>query len=144
MTEQNNEWRVTVEPLAVDAAMERHGFGLLDPYLELVWLPVLGPTSAMLLRWIGYRWTKGAQLIDISRQELAAALGVGKSDRLLRSIGRCQQYGAIESYRKTADVLEIRMVPKIPPIRQSQLERLAERGATTAVSYHTHRLNQTS
>ncbi len=55
-------------------------FPLGHPYLEVFWLPVVGPTSTAVLRWTD-RTVTPAGTLTVAQAELAAALGLGATSR---------------------------------------------------------------
>lgn len=74
------------------------GIAPTDPYLEWCWTPVAGPTTVALIRRVA-ELTAAEGEARLPVQELGRLLGLGTSDtpthndKLLRSMGRAEQYG---------------------------------------------------
>lgn len=68
---------------------------LTHPYVETFWLPVLGPTSTLLLRHVGARAAAGR--FETSVADLSASLGLGSStgrnSSTIRSLNRLERFG---------------------------------------------------
>jgi hypothetical protein len=61
----------------VDAALDRVGFPLDHPYIENVWLPVLGPTSVLMLRRAGSLLAENPNGVRLDLMELSRSFGLG-------------------------------------------------------------------
>jgi hypothetical protein len=71
----------TVIVPASDPVIDRVGFPLTHRYVEACWLPVLGPTSLALLRYVGHQFDEavhGTRGFAMPTLELARQLGVGR------------------------------------------------------------------
>jgi len=100
-----------------DPLDEAIGFPLLDPYIELVYGSILGPTSIQLLRMLDRMHRPGTHtLVDIA--ETAAALGV-KCPVARRSLGRLQRFGVAR-----VDGTTIVLRSHLTPVDGETLERL--------------------
>ena len=115
--------RITVVPW-VDPVVEARGFDPHSPYLELVWLPVIGPSTAWLLRRLvaGLRVHPEGYPVDLA--ELAAALGLSASTArrspVQRSLQRLIQFHLAREVRP--GVVGVRR--KVGPVTAGQLARL--------------------
>lgn len=72
----------------LDATLDRVGFPLDHPYVEFVWLPVLGPTSVLLLRRAGALLDAHPNGVRVNLVELSQAFGLGPRDGAREEIGR--------------------------------------------------------
>jgi hypothetical protein len=81
----------------IDPVVEAHGFGPLSQYVEVCWLPTLGPTSTLAYRRLGC-WAEaqpeGSEIDDV---DLAVSLGLGeglgRNSLIARSLGRLVRFG---------------------------------------------------
>src|SRR3954471_12957510 len=76
----------------VDEQVEAHGFGPRSMYVEMCWLPILGPTSTWLYRRLG-SWTEfNPDGLTVNLTEVATGLGlgsgIGPNSPLMRSLDR--------------------------------------------------------
>ena len=60
-----------------DPVVESSGFDALSPYVELFWLPVLGPSATLLLRRLATGLRAKPEGFDLQLDEAAQALGLG-------------------------------------------------------------------
>jgi hypothetical protein len=60
--------------------VHRAGFPLDNPYLEQCWIPVLGPSSVLLLRRVPWLW-RDATPAEVDVAELGAQLGLRRGGR---------------------------------------------------------------
>ena len=119
-----------------DPRVQRIGFDLNDPYVELCWGPVVGPTATLLLRRLPVLWIERVPAV-ITHGELSRSLGLGassgKSSRLMHSIDRLVRYRlarwegdhTLEVYRQ-APGLEHRQVARLPDWSVRAHERLLD------------------
>jgi hypothetical protein len=69
-----------------------------DPYLELCWLPVVGPSTIALVRHVAHLTSSGAEA-HIQMSDLGRQLGLGtvdlptRNNKLVRTLGRAEQFG---------------------------------------------------
>lgn len=108
-----------------DAVVERVGFDACGDYVELFWLPIIGPTSTWLLRRLAITAVLHPQGMSIDATTLAQSLGLGydTSSRgsLARSLHRLTIFGLA---RVHGPRVEIRSV--VPPLTLKHLARLPE------------------
>lgn len=105
-----------------DPVVESAGFAIDDPYIEMFWLPVLGPTATWLARRLASGLTHSPQSNEYTCDmvDLALALGVsythGRHNPFARALHRCVMFGvsqniAVEPIRTIA----VRTIlPRIP------------------------------
>lgn len=113
-----------ISPVAhPDPRIHRAGFPLDDPYLERCWLPILGPTSVLLLRRMPVLW-RDDPAVGVPVDELAVALGlghkVGGQSPLFRTLDRLARFNF--AYRVKDNQLDV--YTEVPPLNTRQLESL--------------------
>jgi hypothetical protein len=107
----------------VDELVEAHGFGPRSMYVEVCYLPVLGPTATWLYRRLG-SWVEfhpeglAVDLIDLS-VGLGLGEGLGRNSLIARSLGRLARFGAVD-WR--GDFLAVRRA--LAPLPERHLSRL--------------------
>ena len=125
--EQNHE-ELKPELLVVpweDPIVESQGFGPRSMYVEMCWLPVLGPSATWLYRRLG-SWAEynpdGVQvdLIDIS-VSLGLGEGLGRNSMIARTLSRLARYGAI----RWAGRDEIQVRRALAPLPEKLASRLS-------------------
>jgi len=113
----------TISPLA-DSVVEAVGFPVHHAYVELLWLPVIGPSTAWLLRRLG-SWAEACpdgvtvQLADLAGW-LGISAGAGASSTVQRSLRRLVRFGLASWHGQR---LEVRTM--VPPISERHLRRLS-------------------
>jgi len=111
-----------------DPFVDRVGFPVRDPYLELVWLPVVGPSVAWATRCLGaWATAAGSDGVEVPLVELAEALGLSRNSLsrnapLQRTLARMVRFGLAEW---PDSILRVRAV--VPPVAQRHLARLSPR-----------------
>ena len=80
-----------------DPVVEAHGYCITDPYVEMFWLPVLGPTATWLLRRFSFGLIEQPNGVTLDIHDLARSLGVayspGKHNSFTRALQRCTMFG---------------------------------------------------
>lgn len=108
-----------------DTVVERVGFDACGDYVELFWLPVIGPTSTWLLRRLAVMVVLHPEGFSLDTSSTAQSLGLGPNansqSSLVRSLQRLSIFGLV---RLTRDRVEVRTV--VPPLTMKQLARLPE------------------
>ena len=108
-----------------DPRVHRAGFELDGPYLERCWLPVIGPSSVLLLRRMPHLWQRGAS-VAVPVSELANALGLGggtaKNSPVWRTADRLVRF----RFAAWATPRELEVYSEIAPLPQRYLDRLPE------------------
>src|SRR5688500_366759 len=103
--------------------VHRAGFALDDPYLERCWLPVLGPTSVLLLRRMPILWQRDPA-IGVPVDELAVALGLGagtgRHSPVWRTIDRLARFNF--AYRVSDNQVDV--YTEAPPLNARHLASL--------------------
>ena len=138
---------VIIQPVAhPDPRVHRAGFPLDDPYLERCWLPVLGPTSVLLLRRMPVLW-RDDPAVGVPVDELSTALGLGhgtgRHSPVWRTIDRLARFNF--AYRVTDNQIDV--YTEVPPLNTRHLAMLpASVGAAheELLSAHLERLGLTT
>lgn len=106
----------------VDPVVDRFGFSVADPYVELVWLPVIGPSATWMLRRLDAWLPEIESVIEIDLSELGQMLGLGSStgagSSVQRTMRRLVRFG-LADWRGT-----LRVRGAVPPLPGRQLTRL--------------------
>jgi GNAT superfamily N-acetyltransferase len=110
------EWR--------DSSLAEAGVDPRSCYVEMFWLPALGPSTTWLLRRLADRLDAEPDGFDLALDETARGLGLGWSDSrhapLRRAIERCVRYGLAR--RDSPRLLSVRR--RLPPVPRRHLLRL--------------------
>ena len=108
----------------VDPTVDRIGFPVLDPYVELAWLPVIGPSATWMLRRLDSWLPNPSSRVEIDLSELGQMLGLGSSvspwSSVQRTMGRLVRFGLAD----WSGVLRVR--GSVPPLSSRHLERMPE------------------
>jgi hypothetical protein len=80
---------LTIEKLD-DPVLDSHGQHVTSRYVEVFWLPVLGPTSLWLLRHCSFHTEHGPYTVDARTlgRSLGVGAGPGRHNPLIRSLDR--------------------------------------------------------
>jgi hypothetical protein len=117
-----------------DPVVESSGFDALSPYVELFWLPVLGPSATLLLRRLVAGLRARPNGYDLQLDEAAQALGLGgvggRRSPFRRAILRCTRYGVARhlgddrlAVRRRLTALPERQLRRLPGSLQAQHHR---------------------
>ena len=106
-----------------DPAVQAVGFPVHDPYVELLWLLLIGPFTTRLVRRLGW-WAEACpDGVTVQLAELAGWLGIGSSvgtsSTVQRSLRRLVRFG-LASWDGH---LAVRTV--LPPLSERHLQRLS-------------------
>jgi hypothetical protein len=106
-----------------DPVVETVGLPVHHAYVELLWLPVIGPSTTWMLRRLG-SWAEACpDGVTVQLEELAGGLGIGSSigasSTVQRSLRRLVRFGLATWH----DQLAVRAV--VPPLSERQLRRLS-------------------
>lgn len=114
----------------VDPVVDLNGHPVNDPYIEMFWLPVLGPTATWLFR----RLVSGVLdnndgFFDIDMGELARSIGVahtnGRHNPFARALQRCTMFGVAQTIAlQPVQTVAVRRF--LPTLAQRHLHRLPE------------------
>jgi hypothetical protein len=112
-----------------DALIERSGYPVDHPYVEMFWLPVLGPTATWLARRLVGGLHTAPEGYDCDVAEMARALGVsyspGRNNPFARALQRCAMFGVSQQIAiEPVHTIAVRTV--LPRIPQRHLARLPE------------------
>lgn len=112
-----------LEPVAhPDPRVHRAGFALDDPYLERCWLPVLGPTSVLMLRRMPILWQRDPA-VGVPVEEFATVLGLGGTGRhspVWRTIDRLARFNFANRVAEN----HVEVYTEVPPLGQRHLASL--------------------
>ncbi len=110
----------------VDPVADPHGLHPCSRYVELYWLPVIGPSTTWLLRRLSYGLDVHGQGFDLDLAETARSLGLGermgKNSPFRKAIVRLGTFGLARGHGP--DGLSVRTV--VPPLPLRHLSRLPE------------------
>ena len=106
---------------------ETHGavawFPVDHPYVEALWLPVLGPSSLFMLRRFG-RWLAATPAgVDVSLSELSGSLGLGWSSGPNSAVQRTMRRLVMFGMGRWDGELAVRLF--VPPVSDRMLQPLA-------------------
>ncbi len=108
-----------------DAAEELCGHEVRSRYVERFWLPVLGPSTVVLMRHLAELFDRAPSGTVINLTETARALGLGerpgKNAPLRRTIARAVDFGAAQLGDQRLFVRRY-----LPPLSPRQVARLPE------------------
>jgi hypothetical protein len=107
-----------------DALVEEHGYAIDDPYIEMFWLPILGPTATWLIRRLAGGLQHDADGYIVDMVDLARGIGVnytpGRHNPFARALSRCTMFGAAQqiAVRSVLPQLPARHLSRLPhPLR---------------------------
>lgn len=108
-----------------DPVVERVGFDACGDYVELFWLPIIGPTATLLLRRLATSAILHPAQCALSTIELAASMGLGSDTgprgSLARSVHRLVIFGFARMANRRITVRTV-----VPPLTLKHLARLPE------------------
>lgn len=113
----------------VDPVVDHKGFNVNDPYIEMFWLPVLGPTAT----WLYRRMVSGVLTQDdgfiADTAELARSIGVaytqGRHNPFARALYRCIMFGTAQQVA-THPMQTIAVRRSLPLLPHRHLARLPD------------------
>lgn len=112
-----------ITPLS-DPVIDLLGHDLRSTYVERFWLPILGPTTTLLLRRLAAGLDEQPEGFDLPLLDTAAALGLGnkggRNAPFLRAIARSSKFKITQSAGPGA--LAVRR--RVAPLNRTQSERL--------------------
>ena len=88
----------------VDPLVDRLGFDVFDPYVEVAWLPVIGPSATWMLRRLHSWLPDDSTRIEVDLSELGLLLGLGHGVTPCSSVNSTLSRSVIMS----SDVLSLR------------------------------------
>jgi hypothetical protein len=110
-----------------DPVVETQGYAVDDPYIEMFWLPILGPTATWLARRLvsGLLHQPEGYVCEVT--ELAQALGVsytqGRHNPFARALHRCSMFG-VSQYVALEPVYTVSVRTVLPHLPVRHLARL--------------------
>ena len=109
----------------VDPVVDARGHPAGSPYVELFWLPVLGPSATFLLRRLSLYLDMFPEGLSMDLSELSCQLGLGRPESrhaaLPRAIDRCVRFGLAR--RPGANRLAVRRI--LGPLPAQRVNRLS-------------------
>lgn len=112
-----------------DAHIETSGFAVDDPYIEMFWLPILGPTATWLLRRMASGLAHQPQGYTIDMNDVARSIGVayssGRHNPFARALHRCVMFGVAQQIA-VAPLRTVAVRTHVPKIPLRHLSRLPE------------------
>jgi hypothetical protein len=120
-----------------DPVVDARGYAVDSPYVELFWLPILGPSATLLLRRLGLYLDLKPTGLSVNLAELSAQLGLGRPESrhaaLPRAIDRCVRFAMARrtgpnqlAVRRILGPLPAQRVERLSPALQSIHAHLAE------------------
>jgi hypothetical protein len=110
-----------------DPVVESRGFAVNDPYIEMFWLPVLGPTATWLYRRLVSGVLHSPSGYTINMHELARTIGVaytqGRHNPFVRALQRCVMFGVAE-HIAVQPIRTLAVRKSLPSLPQRHLGRL--------------------
>jgi hypothetical protein len=101
-----------------------------DPYLEMCWLPVVGPSTTTLVRHIAHVTADGGEA-HVPLSDLGRQLGLGpvevpsRNNRLIRTLDRAEQFGlAFTSIGVPGESMTLGIHSEVALVPNRLLERL--------------------
>lgn len=83
-----------------DELVDAKGFAVNDPYVEMFWLPILGPTATWLLRRLAAGLEHDMNGYSVDMEDLARGIGVaystGRHNPFARALHRCVMFGVAQ------------------------------------------------
>jgi hypothetical protein len=114
----------------VDPVVDTHGHPVTDPYIEMFWLPVLGPTATWLYRrLVSVVLDDAVDFYDVDMADLARSIGVahtpGRHNPFARALQRCTMFGVAQNVA-VHPVPTISVRRCLPTLPQRHLQRLPD------------------
>jgi hypothetical protein len=110
----------------IDPLLDETGFDARGEYVDIFWLPTIGPSATALLRHLAMWLAIAPDHCTFEMDELGRSLGLGTSESkhapLPRAIARLVRFGLAR--RSASGQLSVRQV--VGPISQHLVERLSE------------------
>lgn len=108
-----------------DPIVERVGFDACGDYVELFWLPIIGPTSTLLLRRLTVLAVLHPDGFTVNGPDTALSLGLGADtgprSSFRKSLQRLSIFGLIRLHGNHSEVRTV-----VPPLTMKHLARLPE------------------
>ena len=108
-----------------EPTIDRVGFEPRSEYVETFWLPIIGPSTLLLLRNIAHRFDYEPDGLTLNIDQTAKALGIGsrtgRNSAFHRSINRMVNFGMARTIDD--DTLAVRRL--VAPLHSGQVRRLS-------------------
>jgi len=132
--------RLNVSPW-LDPVIDARGHRVSSAYVELFWLPVLGPTATLTLRRLAAWLAVCPEGFSMDLHELSGMLGLGSPDgtnaQLPRAIKRCVRFSMVRplgedeiAVRRVIGPLPRHHLSRLPPLLQSMHDRYVSPATT--------------
>lgn len=125
-----------------DELLEQHGYSARSDYVEMFWLPVLGPSSIWALRRLAALTADRDAVIEVS--EFAAALGLGTgtgtTSPVVRTIDRLVRFDAAQwcgdclLVRRMLGPVPVRQLVRLPVGLQRRHDEMVRRSGSDALA----------
>ena len=119
-------WIASRDPLSVvtltDQVIDQRGHSSRSSYVEIYWLPILGPSAVLAARRLGEWLEASPDGIEVPLEPFGRSLGlggVGHNSPTVRTLARLVDFGMATT---GGDVYQVRRV--FPPLAARHLERL--------------------
>ena len=123
-----NAATLTIVPW-IDPIVDEKGFPVHDPYIEMFWLPVLGPTATWLYRRMVSGVLSEPTGFTVDMSELARGIGVaytaGRHNPFARALHRCIMFGTAQQVA-THPLNTVAVRRSLPLLPRRHLSRLPE------------------
>jgi hypothetical protein len=113
-------------------------FPVQHPYVEMLWLPVIGPSAAWMLRRLAGWASAFPDGTTVVLPELSESLGLGATSGAASSVQRTLRRLVMFRLARWSDVLEVRTT--VPAVSERQLARMSS-GLVHAHDRMTARVN---
>lgn len=118
---------IRIHPL-IDPVIDTIGHDPRSLYVELFWLPTLGPTALLFLRRMAALFEESPEGVEICMAETSRSLGLGdrlgRQSPLSRSLTRLVQFDLAAAETESAGSLSVRRF--VPPVNRRHMKRLPE------------------
>lgn len=107
-----------------DPVVDVTGFDPRSRYVELFWLPVVGPSASWLMRRLADELERSPDGASVELAEVARGIGLGRRTGagapIERAIERCRRFGCVRRPAPRTIALR-RRLPMLPPHRLAEL-----------------------
>lgn len=104
--------------VVTDPVIEQRGYAVRDPYVEMFWLPILGPSAVFMLRRLVLAGQHGATRTT-SLEELGLQLGLVRPQVMRHTLNRLERFHVATVHRNRI------VVPShLPPLTEHQVLQL--------------------
>jgi hypothetical protein len=123
----------------VSARADQFNLSVLSRYGEAYWLPIIGPSSLLMMRRLGTLANLGAFTINLA--DLAGSLGlgtgVGRSSTVVSTINRLNKFNLVRPWCME-DGIQLQVRRNFPPLSLRQMQMLPDRLRLAIVKEEPH------